>query len=138
MTRYDYGAVGFISGEDVLGADISVNETKGVEVVDPKHQVLKEFCGLLVLAVELDDVLEGGLAVRVEVIELGGCVKGALSAVKVAALDLSADLAHLVVVPKLLKSLGVPGHLVEVQHYMLVVIGTISVYMLDVGIVINV
>ena len=70
-------------------------------MIDPEHQVLKQFCGLFILAVELYNVLEGGLAVRGEVIELFGRVKGAFPAVEVAALDLSADLAHHVVLPKL-------------------------------------
>ena len=97
MARYDEGAVGVKRGEDVLGTEISVYKAEGVQVVDPEHQVLEELGGLLVLAVELDDVLEGGLAVRVEVIELFGRVKGPLPAVKVAALDggSKTSLAHL-------------------------------------------
>ena len=101
MARYDDGPIGVIRGEDVLGAEISVHEAEGVQVVDPEHQVLKQFGGLFFLAVELYNVLEGGLAVRGEVIELFGRVKGALPAVEVAALDFFADLAHQVVVPKL-------------------------------------
>ena len=101
MTRYDNGAVRVICGEDVLGAEISVHEAEGVQVVDTEHQFLKQFGGLFILAVELYNVLEGCLAVRGEVIELFGRVKGTLPAVEVAALDFSADLAHQVVVPKL-------------------------------------
>ena len=58
MARYDEGAVGVKRGEYVLGTEISVYKAEGVQVVDPEHQVLKEFCGFFILPVELNDVFK--------------------------------------------------------------------------------